>query len=180
LTWIGSAAPIGLLTGFAAWLIAGGASANLKQVDGLQTRLTALAIPVKGNGASFSSGLDANSPPLFALTTGPGAIREPSIRVDGISMSRRRVAALVSIDTATSSWMTIGESRSGVTLQAVSATKVTVETAVGIRDLSLGDQSAASAPAGESQTPLAAASIASDQPPPGYRMPPVPADAPAH
>lgn len=177
---IGLTAPLGLATGLVAWLIAGGLSVRANALDDVHGRLARLKAPApavaRGSEASAASLLGA---PLFALTTGPGAVREPSIRVDGVSVSRRRMAALVSIDAGPAEWLIIGESRAGVTLQAVSGSGITVETLLGTRTLNLGDQSAASAPApGAASTVTQAAAVVQDQVPPGFRGPPEPASAP--
>lgn len=172
------AAPLGLVTGLAAWLVAGGMSARADAVEDTHARLSALKAPLsaslRGTDASAAPLLGS---PLFALTTGPGAVREPSIRVDGVSVSRRRSAALLSIDAKPAEWLSVGESREGVTLQSVSASSITIETLLGPKTLSLGDQSAASAPSTAGAT--GGASVAAqDQPPPGFRPPPEPASAP--
>ena len=169
---LGGAAPLGLLTGLVAWVLAGGLSVKANALDTVESGLSALKPPAAlASQAGRGEAAALLGSPLFALTTGPGAVREPSIRVDGVSLSRRRTAALVSIDGKPSEWLEIGESRDGVTLQEVSSSSVTFETAVGTKALNLGDQSAASAPA-----PIAAAG--GDQPPPGFRAPPEPASAP--
>lgn len=176
----GGAIPLGLLTGLAAWLMAGGLSVNAKVLDEMQAGLARLRAPTStGRNRAYGGGADLLTAPLFALTTGPGAIREPSIRVDGVTVSRRRVAALLSIDGKPAEWVSVGESREGVTLQSVSSSGVTVETVVGVKALNLGDQSAASAPVpGTSQTASATPAPVSEQMPPGYRPPPEPASAP--
>jgi hypothetical protein len=103
-------------------------------------------------------------------------VREPSIRVDGVSMTRRRLAALIAIDSGPAEWLQVGESRGGVTLQSVSVSGVTVETPLGVKAVNLGDQAAASAPAvGAAGPPIAAGP---DQIPPGFRSPPEPASGP--
>lgn len=181
MTLISWALPIGLATGLAAWLLAGGASASFEKLDGVDAELAALHPPMRPRPVTFSSGGELLTAPLFALTTGPGAVREPAIRLDGLSLSRRRMAALVSIDGRSAAWLKAGETADGVTLQTVTASSATFETAVGVRTLNLGDQAAASAPAagGAAPTPTSTPSAASaDQPPPGLRRPPEPASAP--
>jgi len=172
---LGVAAPLGLLTGLLAWLLAGGMSAQANQLEGVHQRLAGLrppaAAPPRGRTADAAALLGT---PLFALTTGPGAVREPAMRLDGVSLNRRRMAALIAVDTAPAEWLSVGETRGGVTLQAVTSSSATLETALGVKTLSLGDQSAASAP--PAGAPVATA--AEDRPPPGFRSPPEPASAP--
>lgn len=177
---IGAAAPLGLATGLAAWLLAGGLSVRASALDEGHERLAKLRAP---RSVSLPTSETSSAPllasPLFAMTTGPGAVREPSIRVDGVSLTRRRTAALLSIDDKPAEWVTVGESRDGVTLQAVSPSGVTIETLLGPKALNLGDQSAASAPAAGTPAPVATtAAMVQDQVPPGFRSPPQPASAP--
>lgn len=169
------AAPAGIGAGLAAWLLAGGLSANLAKMEGVEAQLASIKAPVARGRQSDVATAELLAAPLFALTTGPGAVREPSMRLDGISisLSHRRTAALVSIDGKTSLWMSIGETQDGVTLQAVTGSTATFETAVGAKTLNLGEQSAASAP-----SPTAAQPPGPDQAPAGIRKPPEPASAP--
>jgi len=172
---IGAAAPLGLALGLGAWLLAGGLSVRADALDEVHTQLAGLQTPRPPPARASDAGAAALlGAPLFALTTGPGAVREPAVRIDGVSITRRRLAALVSVDAGPAEWLQVGESRGGVTLQAVTAASATVETALGVKTLNLGDQSAASAPV----APAAAA--AQDQVPPGFRSPPEPASAPAN
>ncbi|HEX3365607.1 hypothetical protein [Phenylobacterium sp.] len=180
MTLLGWAAPAGLATGLAAWMLAGGASAGLDKLDGVETRLMALKPPAARRAANEIGTADLLATPLFALTTGPGAIREPSIRLDGVSVSRRRLAALVSIDGKPALWLTAGQSSDGVTLEGVSSSAATFETAVGTKTLNLGEQSAASTPDPHAAPAPAATPGPSgpDQMPPGRHGPPEPASAP--
>jgi len=179
LTLIGCAIPIGLATALAAWVMADGLSVRASDLEATHARLVRLKAPTtfaaRGSDAGAAVLLGA---PLFALTTGPGAVREPSIRVDGISMTRRRLAALVSIDARPAEWLSVGETREGVTLQSVAVSSITFETPLGVKTLNLGEQSAASAPAPGAPGPTGAvAPLIQDQIPPGFRSPPEPASA---
>jgi hypothetical protein len=176
LNLIGPAAPLGLATGLSAWLLAGGMSISGSALDAVEASLRALHPPRAASSIRHAVPNDLLAAPLFALTTGPGAVREPSIRVDGVSITRQRTAALVSIDGGPTEWMAVGSSQGGVTLQTVSGSGAVFETAVGQKALKIGDQSAASSPA-----PAAAAGgePVHDQAPPGVRSPPEPASAPS-
>jgi hypothetical protein len=175
---IGVATPLGLATGLVAWLLAGGLSVRANTLENIHVQLAGLRAPATVTARAGESGASALlGTPLFALTTGPGAVREPAIRVDGISMTKRRLAALVSIDARPAEWLLAGESRDGVTLQSVSASSVTIETPLGSKTLNLGDQSAASSPVTAPPGPMAAAGP-HDQIPNGFRSPPEPASAP--
>jgi len=177
----GGAAPLGLLTGLVAWLLAGGLSVQAQSLSDLEAKLATLRPPKASSARVMPVSIAAlQQAPLFALTTGPGAVREPSVRVDGVSFSRRRKAALVSVDGKPAEWLDVGASRDGVTLQEVSSAGVVIETAVGTKQLALGEQSAASSPAPGGSPAAGAVSQASpaEQPPPGVRLPPEPASAP--
>lgn len=180
LALFGGAVPLGLATGLAAWLVAGGASANFETLDGLETKVRGLRAPRTSiHRVSYGGANDLLASPIFAMTTGADALREPSIRLDGVSISSRRTAALVSVDGKFSEWMRVGEARDGVTLQALSASGATFETPLGSKQLALGEQSAASAPLQAAAAPPQGASpIVSDEMPPGFRSPPPPASAP--
>lgn len=174
---LGAAAPIGLLTGFLAWSAAGGASASLDRIAPVASQLAALRPSAGTKPRQTAQGERLLATPIFALTVGPGAVREPAIRVDGLSVSRRRAAALVSIDGASAQWMTVGETRDGVTLRTVSASKAVFDTPIGDKELGLGEQSASSAPAAPPADSTEAASTIVDRIPPGFRSPPPPASA---
>jgi hypothetical protein len=170
------AIPIGLATGLAAWLFAGGASAGLGRLDAAESQLFKLKPPAARRAMTEPRAADLLTAPLFALTTGPGAVREPSIRLDGVSLNRRRAAALVSVDGKPAAWMQPGESTSGVTLQAVTGSSASFETALGSKTLNLGEQSAESAP--DPQARPTTGPVVADQTPTGLRGPPEPASAP--
>lgn len=184
LTLLGGAVPLGLATGLAAWLLASGVSTATEPLDAAQLKIAALRAPQGSSGrAGYARAADLISAPIFALTTGPGALREPAIRLDGISISARRIAALVSIDGKPADWLRVGEARDGVTLAALTSGQATFETELGAKQLGLGEQSASSAPlptaaAAPAATPAPMAAAVVDQIPPGYRSPPPPASAP--
>lgn len=175
--FLGAAAPIGLLTGFLAWSAAGGASASLDRLAPISDQLMALRPPAAAAPRRAIQGDSLLGAPIFALTVGPGAVREAAIRVDGLSVSRRRAAALVSIDGASAQWMSVGESRDGVTLRAVSASKAVFDTVLGDKELGLGEQSASSAPAASPGDSVEVSSTIVDRIPQGFRSPPPPASA---
>lgn len=175
--FLSAAAPIGLLTGFLAWSAAGGASASLDRLAPISEQLMALRPLASATLRQTPRGEGLLAMPIFALTVGPGAVREPAIRVDGLSVSRRRAAALVSIDGAAAQWMSVGESQDGVTLRAVSASKAVFDTELGDKELGLGEQSASSAPAASASDSVEVSPTIVDRIPPGFRSPPPPASA---
>lgn len=182
LTLILAAAPLGLATGCLAWFAAGGAAAGADRLDPLQTQVANLKAPARSQAAASYADISslANSP-IFALTTGPAAIKEPAVRVEGLSVSRKRVAALLSIDGQAAQWVSVGERRDGFTLVEVTSTRVLIETQAGAKEIALGEQTgtvSAEAATSPIQTASAPASAVVDQIPPGFQSPPPPASAP--
>jgi hypothetical protein len=114
--------------------------------------------------------------PVFALTVGPGAVKEPTLQLQGISITRQRTAALISIDGRPAEWLALGESRDGVTLESVQSSRVVIDTVLGAKDIALGEQ-VGPPPADAGAAPMVAA-VTPDAPPPGVRSPPPPANAP--
>ena len=154
------------MVGSALWLTLAppsGAAAIASLADGL-----AAIAPQKIGPRAPSDGwvAVALAAPLFALTTGPGAVVEPVVKLEGIVRSPGRVAALISVNGAASDWLALGQTRDGVTLQDVQSSKVVVETATGAKDIFIG----AGSPSLE---------LTHQAPPPrGFRSPPEPASAP--
>lgn len=166
----------GLAISLVAWWSAGGGAANSDRVSATAAELQRARVQTVSHLAKSATRVaDLRASPLFLSTVGPGAVREPSMRLDGVSLSRRRVAALLSIDGRAATWVLAGETREGVTLQEVRADRVVVETVLGFKDLALGEQTSASGPASVAGPDVLETG---DVPPPGVRMPPAPASAP--
>jgi len=133
------ALPSGLAVGALGWvLFAGGgpASRPLGEIEGRLDRLTIRAAPARA--AAPDRGGQIVGAPLFALTTGPGAVAEAAIRLEGLARSRGRAAALVSINGKPSEWLELGATRDGVTLREVMGSKIVVDTATGFKEVTLG------------------------------------------
>jgi hypothetical protein len=173
-----SGIPAGLATGLLAWLVAGGPGAGLDKLNPIEDQLMILRAPREPSLSSGSavSIADLAASPLFALTVGPGAVREPSIAVQGVSMSAGRVAALLVIDGQPPAWVPVGQSREGVTVRAVGPTRITVDTLVGLKEIGLGESPTASAPVATEQPAVGSTNL--DRIPSGFRSPPPPASAP--
>lgn len=178
------AVPVGLATGLLAWIAAGGGSALPDRLRPAEARLAALASRPTGGSAtvSFVPVASLISNPLLLMTVGAGAVSEPAVRLEGVSVSRRRAAALVSIGDNAAEWMVVGETRGGVTIREVSASRIVVETLLGDRDVALGERIGGSSvpptgatPASQGPSP---ASQGAETIPPGFRSPPPPASAP--
>ena len=172
--------PLGLTLGAAAWAIAGGP----QRADQAMARVAA-DTPVVGRAVQLpvkTGGLLARletAPALFVLLSGPGAVSDPVIRLDGIAKSANRSAALISINGGPAVWLSVGEARDGVTLEAVGVSAITLDLPSGAKELRLGD-GANIATNAQGQIPGALA-----MPPPsdfgstsGFRQPLPPASAP--
>jgi hypothetical protein len=145
-----------------------------------QDRLAALASssaqPSAENGAPSLAG-----PALFALSTGPNAVRDPAVSVQGLSRMPGRVAALLAIDGKPPAWLARGESRDGVVLRDVASGRASLDLPLGVRDLRIGEATPPApggAPPGSGPSNPAFTPAPGDLPPPGFRSPPPPASAP--
>jgi hypothetical protein len=161
---IAASLPLGWAIGSGVWLLAAPAPGG-DQLSVLSDRLVAIRIrhPV-APGRSDVLVAQAISAPLFALTTGPAAVAEILLKLEGLVRTPGRVAALLSINGGPSDWLELGQTRDGVTLQDVASSRVVVDTAMGLREVALGAPSAPTDPA------LPPAS--------SFKSPPPPASAP--
>ena len=161
----------GLALGALAWLTAG----RQDTLAPLQEQLSTLR-PARGvqqmSGAPSPSG-----PPLFALSVGPNAVKDPAVAVLGLSRMPGRSAALLSIDGRPAAWLARGQSRDGVILREVGAGRATLDLPLGLKDLRVGEGEAVAA-GPSAQGPTMPGLTAGDSAPPGFRMPPPPASAP--
>lgn len=168
-----AAIAVGALGGMLVWLVSGQDAASLARVESVQARLAAIRPVVPHSEARNETSVQQlRSNPIFALTTGPGAVSEPYVRLEGISVTRRRAAALLSIGSDPADWLRVGESRHGVTLQQVAGSRVILETPLGVKELGLGQAS------GSPGSTMEGTASSSDQAPAGFRSPPPPASAP--
>jgi hypothetical protein len=172
-TLILAAVPVGLALGVAAWAAAGGpkmADERIAAVEAAAPRLRTGRAVVAPTGGDW-----AGAPSLFAATV----VAEPQVRLLGVSRSTRRMAALVSIGGGAAVWLSVGETREGVTLESVSGGAITIDTAGGPRDVKLGEATAGSSAGsvGESSGGEALTSAGPMGPPQG-RGPIPPASAP--
>lgn len=163
--------PVGLLTGLVGWLMVGGSSTKTDQLTALEQSLT---LPTRhGDVLKQMYTRELTTRPLFPLLNTTGDAREPILQIIGVSVTRKRQAALIAIDGEPAAWMAPGERQGGVALLEINGTQVLIETPLGPKAMQVGERSdEGSAPlAGGSQTVV-------DQMPPGFRAPPPPADGP--
>jgi len=168
-------AAVGLVLGVTAWLAAG----RQDVLAPVQERLASLR-PPDGRLTLNGGAPSLLGQPLFALSVGPNAVRDPAVSVLGISRMPRRAAALVAIDGKAPVWLARGESRDGVVLNDVGSGRATLDLPLGVRTLRIGE--ATSVGGGTAASPDLAnpmtAPAPGDMPPPGFRSPPPPASAP--
>lgn len=176
------AVPAGLAAGLLAWFAAGGPGAPSAALEPVARQVAALRRPRSSlpDLKARDTG-DLAAMPLLVLTTGPGATPEPIIQLAGVVRTRGRVAALVAVNDKPAGWLTRGETKDGVTLQAVLSSSVIVDTVYGTKEIALGDRSGPSAPepivsSPPSMTPTPPP--AADPVPRGFRPPLPPASAP--
>ena len=175
---------VGLVLGAGVWTAFGGPSAAADRLEQERARLDA-ARPARPRASPVPAlAAEASSHPLFALTTGPAAVPEVVVRLDGVSRSSTRSAALISIGGAPATWLERGKSFGGVTLVAIGVSTIVLETALGQREVRLAEGPAPDPAGGQPQPPPAPAQAARPlagspaQLPPGFRLPPPPASAP--
>lgn len=136
-----AAAAGGLALGALGWMVFAGHGPAAKPLGAAEARLEAVrAEAPRPIGARLDRTAQIAATPLFTLTTGPGAVAEAPIRLDGLSQSGGRSAALVSIDGKPAEWLELGATRDGVTLRQVLGSKIVVDTATGFREIALGGQ----------------------------------------
>jgi hypothetical protein len=181
------AVPAGLAAGALAWFAAGGATASANKLDPLRSAVSVVrhvhSQAVNSPAADIG---DLSGLPLLLMTTGPGAVPEPAVRLDGLVRTRTRKAALLSINDGPAEWLSLGEARDGVSLQDVLGNHVQVETPYGLQVVAVGERagpSAAASPPAAATPPAAAPPpsdphAATDKVPPGFRAPLPPASAP--
>ena len=171
------AVPAGLAMGAAAWLLVGGGAFAAGQIAPYEQRFAKMSFAGGSIRRPASDSLSQTlSAPIFALTTGHGAVADVTIRLDGVARSPRHTAALISIGGKPADWLELGQTRDEVTLQEVRPSSIVVDTPIGFKTIDLGDTttsaqaSGADRPSGQPGAPAGA--------PSGYRMPPPPASAP--
>ena len=169
---LAAALPAGAVLGALLWMLFGAPSRALADLQADADRLAAA-----GLGAPRQVSLDrpvaqSAAQPLFALTTGPGAVADVTVTLEGLARSPRAASALIAINGGVSAWLDLGKTRDGVTLMEVLPSRVVLLTPLGRKEVALGETPPASGAAG----PPAQSSEAA--PAGGFRMPPAPADAP--
>ena len=146
-TLIPLAAPAGLILALGLWLVFGRHPQSLDDIAGLDARLAAARPVVAGRSMALDAlAARALATPVFALTTGPGAVADIPVTLSGIALTRTRRAVLVSIGGKPADWLALGATRDGVTLMAVTGAGATVDTPTGFKTLSFSDNTAGGGP----------------------------------
>lgn len=153
---------MGLVVGALAWAGAGRGDAQTASLEAslAQAREAPRSIRAASAGASSVA-----RPPTIFDRTAASASPDITVMLQGLARTSRRQAALLAIGSKPADWLAVGETRDGVTLEAITASGVTVSTVSGVRDIGFGPSSVA--PPQQDGGP-----------PPGFRSPPPPASAP--
>ncbi|ATQ43426.1 hypothetical protein [Caulobacter mirabilis] len=154
----------GLLLACLGWLVLGGEGRVAAPLDEAEARLAALPVERPLPQAAVYSG--SGGKPLFVVAT------PASLRLEGVSRTPRRTAALISINGEPAQWIPVGTTLGGFTLSGVSATGVIVENLLGRQTIALGESLGGTSAAGSGGTPPQGA------PPPGLQRGLEPASAP--
>ena len=166
--------PAGLMLGALAWFMFAGSPRAIAALQGDADRLSALRLEAPQTAAIDGPLAEATGRPLFALTTGPGAVADVLVKLDGVARSSQVVAALLEINGGAAAWIDQGKSRDSVTVEEVLPSKVVLLTPLGRKEVGLGEAPApAGAPAGQ-PTPKGPDGPSTL----GFRLPPPPASAP--
>jgi hypothetical protein len=137
---IAGGALAGLVLAAAVWLVFRLAGAVTAPIDDLQLRLATDRPPAAPDAVSNGAAARAVGAPIFALTTGPGAVSDVSVRLDGLAISPRGQSALIAINNQPAGWLALGATRDGVTLLEVHPAKVVLDTAIGFKEVAIGQQ----------------------------------------
>lgn len=136
----------GAALGALAWVAFSGGRPAARPMDLLEARLAGMRTGAPRHAPAPPDRIaQILAAPLFALTTGPGAVKEAGIRLEGLARSPGHVAALISIDGQPADWLALGATRDGVTLREVLGSKIVLDTATGFREVGFGDAPAAPA-----------------------------------
>ena len=167
------AVPVGAVLGALCWMLFGGGGAAAERIQSYQTRLAAFPAMAPRRSSATAMAAEAITRPLFTLTTGPGAVADVSLTIQGIARTPRRSAALVSLNGGTAQWLEAGKALGGILLVEVRGAQAVFETPFGRRTVTLGAAAAATpAPTTARPGPNGA--------PQGTHMPPEPASAPGN
>lgn len=158
--------PAGLVLGALVWLVADRGNSQIEALDIAVADLQRMTPTSARRPGATRNGLQG--PPLFGQANSEALGPEPTLVLQGIVRTSRRHAALIAINGKPAEWLSVGETRDGITMQDVSTRGVTVSSANGVKEIGLGSTSSPSVTAPTSADPAA-----------GFRSPPAPASAPA-
>lgn len=140
----------GAAAGALAWLVFAPSFAEDAGLRALQARLKS---PTASQAAETEPALAALGQPLFTpedLAPPAASAEAPAevpVRVEGVSLSNGRSAALLSVAGQPARWISAGGSASGLTVLRITPAGVTVRTAAGkTRDIGVGEKPAAAGP----------------------------------
>lgn len=162
------ALPAGIVLGALTWLIAGRGGDQVEALEPLTTQLHSMTLARPRPSGASPVAIAGVSPPLFGRLNGEVEPPEPTLVLQGVVRTARRQGALIAINGKPADWLSIGETRDGITLQEVNARGAVISFEGGVREISFGAASA----------PSPTATVIENGPPAGVRSPPPPASAP--
>jgi hypothetical protein len=130
----------GLLLAAVIFLLFGARASSVSRLDDLDARLTKDRLEESRAPSSSAVLSRLIAKPVFALTTGPGALPDVAVTLTGVAIGPQKTAALISVGGGPVQWLALGATRDGVTLTQVQASKVVVDTPIGFKEVRLWDQ----------------------------------------
>lgn len=158
--------PAGLVLGALVWLVTDRGGPQVEALEVAAAELQRMTPPSARRLGSMRVGLQGA--PLFGRANSEALGPEPTLVLQGVVRTPRRQAALIAINGKPADWLSVGETRDGITVQDVGARGVMISSANGVKEIGLGSTLSPSV-----ATPTSAAPAA------GFRSPPAPASAPA-
>src|SRR4029077_4462907 len=98
------APPAGLLAGALIWLLFAHGTPVSARIADLPVKAEAMRAR-RAMATSANAGALAASSPIFALTTGPGAVQDIEVVLSGIARTPTHSAALISINGKAAEWI---------------------------------------------------------------------------
>lgn len=139
--------PVGIALACFGWLVFSSGGPAAKPLNHAEAQLSQLPAAPRSAASLVTASSAAAGADLFGALAAP-----PTVRLDGISRTRRRTAALLAFGSAPAQWVNLGSTIQGVTLVEVTDARVSLETVLGRENLSLGESTMPPAATSADQT----------------------------
>jgi len=93
-----------------------------------------VSLPIEAPIVRFDTTNLINNP-LFVMTVGPKAYKNSQYQIMGISISPKRKAVLLSIDSATPRWVDVGGNIGDSRVVSINSDHIKIDTPIGIKDV---------------------------------------------